>query len=207
MGKRRWQLHCPVVGVVLAFGWLASGSPPPQAGAAPAAGAKAPPVPTLYRILFRHVNALEAAASDLDSKKQEGGDGLRSHYQKQLNLSDSETAVLKSTAADCGRQLDAQEARALAAIKSTRAKDSAGTPAGKAPVPSTSTKAVLASLEQERADISTGCAKSFQAGVAAQTAAAFDVYVRTVIASDTTAKAPAITVPTQPLSQTQKGGN
>ena len=196
------NLQCSVrysaITALLLGGWAALG--------AAGTGGDSIPVPTLYRILFRHMNSLEATADDLDGKKQSGGDELRGHFQKELNLSDPEAAVLKSAASDCGRKLDAQEGRALAAIQAAKAKDVPGAP-GKAPVPSVSTKAMLAALEQERLDISTGCVASLQSGVSSQTAAAVDMYVRTVIAGKTVVKPPVIAVPTEPLSKMQKGGH
>jgi hypothetical protein len=143
-----------------------------------------PPTHVLYQLLFRQIMALQAQANALDASAKAGGRDLRTAFQKELRLTDADTAIIKVVAGTCVQLLDAQDAKAKAVISTAKAAVAAAIPARQ----STLTAAALTqlnSLEKDRTAISSACIQNLQHNLPAQTFARIDLYVNSVIGSKT----------------------
>ena len=78
------------------------------------------PLPLLYRHFFAYQNHLDRAASTLD-KQGKNGAGLRDHFQKKLEFTDEQFALVRDTALRLESELQKVDAKAKAIIDSTRA--------------------------------------------------------------------------------------
>jgi len=143
-----------------------------------------PPTYILYQILFHQIMALETQANALDASAKVGGADLRASFQKQLGLSDTDTALFKVVAGTCVAQLDAEDAKAMKTIATAKASVQAAQPAQQSAIAS-ATISQLGTFETERTAISNGCIQNLQHNVSAKAFARVDLYVSSVIGSKT----------------------
>ena len=142
------------------------------------------PAYILYRLFFRDIAALEAAAAKSDAAGLSGRDLAPRGYQRALSLSDAEKVALNKTAAECNLTLDQHQQKAQPIILAMQKANAALSAAGSLPDQ-------LAALENERTAISNACIQSFQSAIGARKFADIDVFVRTKFAQKVSAILPA----------------
>jgi hypothetical protein len=182
-----------LLSALLGLAFTASAQKPTSASGA------VPPVYVLYRMMFRHLAELDAAAANQDAQKLSSGPQLRAAIQAELRLSDSDAATLKAGASACLQKLDAQDAKASQVVTTARTAIQAP---GNADASAISSAAIqqLQGLENERTSISQGCIQALQASLSPGAFAGIDFYVRTVVGRATKFQPPVIT-PITPLPQ------
>ncbi|MFL6195538.1 MAG: hypothetical protein ACJ75H_15285 [Thermoanaerobaculia bacterium] len=103
--------------VPLGLGWSplsAAEGPPPKPTAA------ALPESIKYWVLFRHLTTLEAKATEVEKRGQDGAP-YRSVYRAGAKLTDAQAARLSSIAADCVASVEEKDREALSIIRAARA--------------------------------------------------------------------------------------
>jgi hypothetical protein len=151
---------------------------PPAVGATPSTDV---PIHVLYRLFFRDVAALDAAAAKSDAAGLAGGDEARAWFQTSLFLTPAQASALKQSASDCNQALDRHQQKAQPAIDAARAQNASST--GSVPPQ-------LAALEQERIAISSTCMQNLHTALGDRKFKDIDVFVRTRFAGRVSAVAP-----------------
>jgi hypothetical protein len=154
--------------------------PPSAAGATPSVSA---PIHILYRLFFRDVAALDAAAAKSDAAGLAGGNEARGWFQTSLFLTPAQASALKQSARDCNQALDQHQQKAQPVIDAVRAQAASSASTGSVPPQ-------LAALEQERTAISNTCMQNLHTALGDRKFTDIDVFVRTRFAERVSAIAP-----------------
>lgn len=167
-----------------AVGYAFSGGPSPAA---------APPVQTsqprqsgapdhvAYRMLLHHAYLLEQKAEDADREgRPDSARAFRAALRDLARLDERQAGVFARHAADCEREVSAQDARARVLIEARRAHYLA---TGKALPPSPE----LAAMQQERNQIILGCRDRLRESLGEREWARLDAFVRSEVAPRVTA--------------------
>lgn len=122
MNKRQVAiLICTVALVIAAFSlWI------PAQNAAPPQGSSQPqripaPAPVVYSALFHHILAVKEQAEEVESRGKDAS-SLRALFRDKASLSDRQADDLDRIAADCVREVAAQDTRAQQIINAFKAR-------------------------------------------------------------------------------------
>ena len=141
----------------------------------PAAAKGGPPIYVLYRLFFRDIAAMDAAAAKSDAAGQPGGTLARGWYQSILLLTAADAATLKQSASQCNQALDQLQQTAQPAIAAVQAQLTVLSPTA-APPPQ------LVALEQQHTAVSNTCIQNLHSALSDKKFTDIDVFVRTKFA-------------------------
>lgn len=167
-------------GVVFSRQPTPAAAPPTQTSPSRPAGA---PDHAVYRMLLHHAYLLEEKAEEADREgRHDAARAYRSALKDQAGLDERQARVLARHAADCEREVAAQDARARVFIEARRSHYMAtGTPLPPSPE--------LEAMQQERNRIILGCRDRLRESLGEREWARFDGFVRAEVAPRVTTAA------------------